>query len=133
MALRLDYTNMLAENVPGGIPLAALESAADAFARAMAVFDERRGRGELGFLDLPAAHQSTDQIRQFAEGAGQAFSDIVVLGIGGSALGPIALRSALRSIRRNELGGEAREYFQRVHEIENGDPDARAERHGRIE
>ena len=70
MALRLDYTNMLAENVPGGIPLAALESGGDAFARAMAVFDERRGRGELGFLDLPAATANTDQILQFSEGAG---------------------------------------------------------------
>lgn len=133
MALRLDYTNMLAENVPGGIPLAALESASDTFARAMAVFDERRGRGELGFLDLPAAHESTQQIRQFAEGAGQAFSDIVVLGIGGSALGPIALRSALRSIRWNELGDEAREYFPRLHVLENVDPVTMAELLGRIE
>ncbi len=133
MALRLDYTNMLAEHVPGGIPLAALESAGDAFARAMAVFDERRGRGELGFLDLPAAHESTQQIRQFAEGAGQAFSDIVVLGIGGSALGPIALRSALRSIRWNELGDEARDYFPRLHVLENVDPVTISELLGRIE
>lgn len=133
MALRLDYTNMLAENVPGGIPLAALESAGDAFTRAMAVFDERRGRGELGFLDLPSAADSTQQIRQFAEGAGQAFSDIVVLGIGGSALGPIALRSALRSTRWNELGDEARDYFPRLHVLENVDPVTIAELLGRIE
>ena len=133
MALRLDYTNMLAENVPGGIPLAALQSAGDAFARAMAIFDERRGRGELGFLDLPGATESTQQILQFAEGAGQAFSDIVVLGIGGSALGPIALRSALRSIRWNELGDEAREYFPRLHVLENVDPVTMSELLGRIE
>lgn len=133
MALRLDYTNMLAENVPGGIPLAALEGAGDTFARAMAVFDERRGRGELGFLDLPGAHESTQQIRQFAEGAGQAFSDIIVLGIGGSALGPIALRSALRSIRWNELGDEARDYFPRLHVLENVDPVTIAELLTRIE
>ena len=133
MALRLDYTNMLAENVPGGIPLASLESAGVAFARAMAVLDERRGRGELGFLDLPSATDSTQQIRQFAEGAGQAFSDIVVLGIGGSALGPIALRSALRSTRWNELGDEARDYFPRLHVLENVDPVTIAEMLGRIE
>jgi glucose-6-phosphate isomerase len=133
MALRLDYTNMLAENVPGGIPRASLESAGDSFSRAMAVFDERRGRGELGFLDLPRAQETTRQIRQFAEGAGQAFSDIVVLGIGGSALGPIALRSALRSIRWNELGDEARDYFPRLHVLENIDPITIAELLGRIE
>ena len=133
MALRLDYTNMLAENVPGGIPLATLEGASDTFHRAMAVFDERRGRGELGFLDLPGNIESTRQILQFAEGAGQAFSDIVVLGIGGSALGPIALRSALRSIRWNELGDEARDYFPRLHVLENVDPVTIAELLGRIE
>lgn len=133
MALRLDYTNMLAEYAPGGIPAASLEAAGDAFARAMAVFDERRGRGELGFLDLPSARESTEQIKQFAEGAGQAFSDIVVLGIGGSALGPIALRSALRSIRWNELGDEARDYFPRLHVLENVDPTTVAELLGRIE
>jgi glucose-6-phosphate isomerase len=133
MALRLDYTNMLAEHVPGGVPTATVENAGDAFARAMAVFDERRGRGELGFLDLPSAHESTQQIRQFAEGAGQAFSDIVVLGIGGSALGPIALRSALRSIRWNELGDEARDYFPRLHVLENVDPVTISELLNRIE
>ncbi|HZO18027.1 MAG TPA: glucose-6-phosphate isomerase [Gemmatimonadaceae bacterium] len=133
MALRLDYTNMLAEYVPGGIPRAALAGATDLFARAMAVLDERRGRGELGFLDLPAAHDSTQQILRFAEGAGQAFSDIVVLGIGGSALGPIALRSALRSIRWNELGDEARDYFPRMHVLENVDPVTIGELLGRIE
>ena len=133
MALRLDYTNMLSENVPGGIPVATLERAGDAFARAMATFDERRGRGELGFLDLPAAHENTRQIQQFAEGAGQAFSDIVVLGIGGSALGPIALRSALRSTRWNELGDEARDYFPRLHILENVDPVTIAELLGRLE
>ena len=99
----------------------------------MAVFDERRGRGELGFLDLPAARESTAEIRRFAEGAGQAFSDIVVLGIGGSALGPIALRSALRSTRWNELGDEARDYFPRLHVLENVDPVTVAELLGRIE
>jgi glucose-6-phosphate isomerase len=133
MALRLDYTNMLAENVPGGISRDAIESAGDAFLRAMAVFDERRGRGELGFLDLPGARESTAEIRRFAEGAGQAFSDIVVLGIGGSALGPIALRSALRSIRWNELGDETRDYFPRLHVLENVDPVTVAELLGRIE
>jgi glucose-6-phosphate isomerase len=133
MALRLDYTNMLADYVPGGIPVGTLDAAHDAFTRALAVFDERRGRGELGFLDLPAARERTQQIKQFAEGAGQAFSDIVVLGIGGSALGPIALRSALRSIRWNELGDEARDYFPRLHVLENVDPTTMAELLARIE
>lgn len=133
MALRLDYTNMLAEQVPGGIPASSLEQAEEAFARALAVFDERRGRGELGFLDMPNAHDMTAQIRQFADGAGQAFSDVVVLGIGGSALGPIALRSALRSIRWNELGDEARDYFPRLHVLENVDPTTIAELLDRLE
>lgn len=73
-------------------------------------------------MDLAAGGPSVAEIETFADGAGQAFSDVVVLGIGGSALGPIALRSALRSTTWNMLDDEAREYFPRLHVLENVDP-----------
>ncbi|MEP6692211.1 MAG: glucose-6-phosphate isomerase, partial [Gemmatimonadaceae bacterium] len=47
---------------------------------------------------------------------------IVVLGIGGSALGTIALRSALRSPRWNELDQTRRNGSPRLHVLENIDP-----------
>jgi glucose-6-phosphate isomerase len=52
---------------------------------------------------------------------GQAFSDVVVLGIGGSALGTIALRSALRPPGWNALDDEARDFFPRLHVLDNAD------------
>ncbi|MDQ3696763.1 MAG: glucose-6-phosphate isomerase [Gemmatimonadota bacterium] len=123
MTIRIDYTNMMG---PGGITEEAWERAAEAFAIAKKGFDRRRERGELGFLDLAAGAagggEGTEQIQRFADGAGQAFSDIVVLGIGGSALGPIALRGALRPPSWNALDDERREYYPRLHVLDNVDP-----------
>jgi glucose-6-phosphate isomerase len=122
MTIRIDFTNMMAGAVDGAIDDAMWGEGAGAFGRARRGFAERRGRGELGFLDLPAGGPVVEAIRQFADGVGQAFSDVVVLGIGGSALGTIALRSALRSTAWNALDDEAREYFPRLHVLENVDP-----------
>ncbi len=122
MTTQLDYSNMMAANVPGGLTDAMWADAATAFSRARATFEERRTAGELGFIDLAAGHASLEALRTFADGVGQAFSDIVLLGIGGSALGPIALRSALRDPHWNELDDEAREYFPRLHVLDNVDP-----------
>ena len=122
MAIRIDYTNMLAPSVPGGIDPAAWDAAGEAFAGARTVFERRRAAGELGFIDLAAGTDHLRELRDFADGVGQAFGDIVVLGIGGSALGTIALRTALRAPRWNEMSDEAREFFPRLHVLENVDP-----------
>jgi glucose-6-phosphate isomerase len=122
MSIRIDYSNMLATNVPGAIDDATWNAAGDRFAEARQVFAARRSAGELGFLDLVEGHDSITELRRFADGVGQAFNDVVVLGIGGSALGTVALRSALRSTRWNELDDEAREFFPRLHVLDNVDP-----------
>lgn len=62
------------------------------------------------------------EIESFANGVGQAFENVVVLGIGGSALGTIALRSALLKPFWNELDSEAREFFPRLYVLDNIDP-----------
>ncbi len=56
---------------------------------------ESRARGELPFYDLPG--QQIGALQEAAARLEGAASDLVVLGIGGSALGLIALNSALRS------------------------------------
>jgi glucose-6-phosphate isomerase len=50
------------------------------------------------------------------------YRDVVLLGIGGSALGPIALRNALRPPHWNLLPDEAREGWPRLHVLDNVDP-----------
>ena len=53
---------------------------------------EQRMAGLLGFYDLPDGGDLVGEILRFAEGAGQAFENVVVLGMGGSALGTTAMR-----------------------------------------
>jgi glucose-6-phosphate isomerase len=56
---------------------------------------ERRTAGKLPFYDLPHRHEVLAEIQQYADEAKPRFSDVVVLGIGGSSLGPAALHVAL--------------------------------------
>jgi hypothetical protein len=79
-------------------------------------------RGEMGFFSLTQEDDTLALHRGVRGGAGQAFSDFVVLGIGGSALGMIALRSALLKPSWNELSDEERDFFPRIHVLDNVDP-----------
>ena len=122
--IHLDFTNMLAPSVAGGVPEADWQSAEteQLFARAQAVFEQRRAAGELGFLDIPAAAALHAQSVDFAKRTRGKFDDVVVLGIGGSALGPIALRTALRKPQWNLLDAGDRDLRPRLHVLDNLDP-----------
>ena len=122
--IHLDYTNMLAPGVAGGIAETAWRAAdTDAlFAKAVAAFKERRTHGELGFLDLPGDAVLHAQSTDFAKRTRGKFDDVVVLGIGGSALGPIALRTALRKPQWNLLEAGDRDLRPRLHVLDNLDP-----------
>ncbi|HEX8430939.1 MAG TPA: hypothetical protein VF625_06605, partial [Longimicrobium sp.] len=121
--ISLDYNNMLAPRLGGrGIDPAALEGLAERFREAHADTRRRRESGELGFFALTEEGDTLRAIESFAEGAGQAFSDVVILGIGGSALGTIALRTALLAPSWNELTDEQREFVPRLHVLDNVDP-----------
>ncbi len=122
--IRIDVSNMMAPHLPGGTERAAFEGGmADRFGRA---FDEvalRRKRGEMGFFDLPYASETVDQVEGLANGFGQWFEDVVVLGIGGSGLGSLTLRDALCGPLWNERSDEKRDHFPRLRIIDNPDPD----------
>ena len=81
----------------------------------------------------PTESAALDELRRFADGVGQAFSDVVVLGIGGSALGAKLFRGALRPPAWNAMSDEAREYFPRLHVMDNIDPAELLALFGRIE
>jgi len=121
--VRFDYGNLMASRVEGGVDPGLLEGAlSTGFAAARDRFDARREAGELGFLDLPYASDTLGRVRELAEGFGQWFEDVVVLGIGGSGLGAIALRDALRGPFWNQRSDEEREHFPRLHVVDNPDP-----------
>ena len=122
MTLKIDYTNMLAPAVAGGVPSDAWERAGEAFAAVMADVRRQRHSGTLGFLDVPEDAALRAQTERFVASRRGLDHDVVVLGIGGSALGPIALRTALRPPFWNLLSDRARGGMPRLHVLDNVDP-----------
>ncbi len=99
------------------------ELARDRFPSVHEEIRRQRIEGRLGFYELPDGGDLVDSILKFAEGAGQAFENVVVLGIGGSALGAISLRSALLGPWWNEMSSEEREFYPKLYILDNIDPD----------
>src|SRR5689334_7508904 len=122
MTLRLDYTNFMGDVVAGGVSAAVWRDAETTFSRAAAGFQRRRQANELGFLDLPGNAALHAQSTDFARRVRGQFDDVVVLGIGGSALGPIALRTALLKPQWNALTRDERGGWPRLQVLDNVDP-----------
>ncbi|MFQ3675450.1 MAG: glucose-6-phosphate isomerase, partial [Endomicrobiia bacterium] len=75
----------------------------------------------LGWVNLPF-EQETDKIISLAESLRWKFDNFVVVGIGGSALGNIALQSALRDKNWNNLNTKQRDGWLRLFVLDNIDP-----------
>ena len=119
MTIRIDYTNMMGQ---GGIDPAELEAAGADFTRAHAGFAALRQNGSVGFADVVADAALRGQATDFAAKAKGRFDDVVILGIGGSALGPIALRTALVPSGWNMITDSPRGGTPRLHVLDNVDP-----------
>jgi len=122
MSIRIDYTNMLAGAVSGGIPPSSWQEAQRRFPAVRADLVAQYRAGRLGFLDLTSDTALHRQSTDYARSAKGRFDDVVVLGIGGSALGPIALRTALRPSGWNSLSAGRRGGYPRLHVLDNVDP-----------
>ncbi len=122
--ITLGYGRMLQDGLDGshGLPRARLAELARRFGAVQAEVRQRRQAGDYGFYDLVDQAETVRGIRAFAEGLGQAHEDVLVLGIGGSALGVKAVLNALRKPAWNELDDEAREFYPRLTVLENVDP-----------
>lgn len=122
MTIRIDYSNMIGSAV-GGIDEAEWDGARASFARAHAGFRALRESGDVGFADMVSDAALREQATTFAAGVRGRYTDVVILGIGGSALGPIALRTALRPSGWNLLDDAARDGYPRLHVLDNVDPE----------
>ena len=76
----------------------------------------------MAFYDLPQQADNIEQVKQVARDVAGRFEAVVVFGIGGSALGTIALRSALCHPLYNELPANRRG-TPRLYVEDNVDPD----------
>jgi len=125
MRIRLDYNNMLAEYVgEGGFSIGEIEARGDEFERAMKSLAEKRAAGKLEWADLP--YTQPDVIRDvldYAAAVKNSFEAFVVLGIGGSALGPAAVQQAINHPYYNELDCAKRGGHPRFYVADNVDPE----------
>ncbi|MEP6572383.1 MAG: glucose-6-phosphate isomerase [Gemmatimonadota bacterium] len=122
--MKLNYGRMFSDRLDDlhGLSRARLTELVRRFPEVQAEVARLRASGEYGFYGLGEQLAAVKNIATFADGLGQAYDHVLVLGIGGSALGARALLSALRRPAWNELDDEAREFFPRLTVLDNIDP-----------
>src|SRR5262245_53026202 len=103
MGLRLDATCLVRGGPQGaaGADPADLQAAAQRHPELIARLLADRKAGKLGFLDVPDDRDALAQVEAYAAARRGRFDTVVVLGIGGSALGTLALHAALSPALNN--------------------------------
>ena len=124
--ITLDFSNMVMERLGGGgIDADRLGGdLADRFRSAYEDVESLRRSGEMGFFELPYASDGLSQAQEFADSLEGRFESLVIIGIGGSALGARTLRDALLGPLWNERSNEERAGRPRMYILDNVDPDA---------
>ena len=120
MRIKLDVNNMFADKV--GAEHGYSEEDVAAMQEKVSKAHEKLQEERPGFMDLPENHKEIAQeIKEFAQENRADYDNFVVLGIGGSALGNIALQTALNHPYYN-LNDESREDCPRLFTPDNVDP-----------
>ncbi|MBI5125956.1 MAG: glucose-6-phosphate isomerase, partial [Planctomycetes bacterium] len=116
--LRTDFKNMLRDSVGRhGLSPAELQRLGRRAERCLVELKEERDKGQRPFLDLPYQKETSEEIKRIDRELRSWVKDFVVLGIGGSALGNIALHQALNP---PYISGHEN---PRIHVIDTIDPD----------
>ena len=118
----MDFNNLMAEAIgPAGLTPADLKTIETALTAAAKNVDGQYRKGALPFMDLPFRHEDVAKYQALADSL-KKFDNIVVLGIGGSALGTKAIFNALRPLNHNSLP-RSRRSFPRLLVADNIDPE----------
>lgn len=122
--ITLDYTNVMnaAVGAHGLSDKELNESAARAGMLCSRLVEERR-EGKLKFADLPREREVARRVARFAAERRSEFRNVVHIGIGGSALGPLALHSALKPRLYNLHSVRDRDFSPRLFFLDNIDPE----------
>ena len=123
----LDVNHMMADALgENGIEAARVDAWAEKAKAAAQAVAKNRGTGWLGWTELPYNQQEiVADIEETAKNIRKDFEAFVVLGIGGSALGPIAIQQALNHLHYNELSDQKRN-GPRFYVEDNIDPERMA-------
>ena len=124
MQIKFDYNNMMKEFVgDDGFSDGDIAEGKKIAAEAYAKVAENRGKGMMGWTELPYNQKEiVADILATAKEIKKKFDNFVVLGIGGSALGPTAVFQALCHLRHNELPKSKRKY-PKLYVEDNVDPE----------
>jgi glucose-6-phosphate isomerase len=97
MDLKLDYSNVMEGNigVEHGLSWSAIEALVDKGKTIKTELGQKAQDNTLGFYNLPFNTALVDEIEKYTEAARKRYKSYVHIGIGGSALGPIALQTSL--------------------------------------
>lgn len=125
MRLRLDFNNMMKECIgERGIDISELQGIIPQCETAVELLEQKRG--SMQWRGLPYNQEDIlKDVKSAAESIRRRFDNFVVLGIGGSALGPIAVHQALCHLRYNELEKDRRN-GPRFYVEDNVDPERMA-------
>ncbi len=122
-----DYNYLMSDFVKDGITEEEMAGYEKKIAEACDVIAKKREDGVntyTAWMDLPYSQDDVvNDIKKTADEIKFKFDNFVVLGIGGSALGPIAVQQALNHIYYNDLSKEARNGCPRLYVIDNVDPE----------
>jgi len=123
VSIQIDYTNMMTEVVGEfGISEADLEGLKDKTDEIHRDLMGRREGGLAPFYELPFNKHQVEEVRKFADEAKARYENVVVLGIGGSALGTIALGRALLPLYHNHVDSGRSGGHPRLFVLDNVDP-----------
>lgn len=110
MKIRFDFNNMMSQYIgEEGINISEIETMSEVILKAHRSLQEKRKTGQIDWRDLP--YNQSDEVKKILEAAEKIrenFDAFVVIGIGGQALGPIAVQYALNHLHYNELPKEKR-------------------------
>ena len=108
--IRLDVNHMMKDFLgERGIDGAEMNALSASLSKAYKAVEAGRGKGMQGWMDLPYNQDEIlEEVEETAKGIRERFDAFVVLGIGGSALGPAAVQQALNHLHYNELPKEKR-------------------------
>lgn len=122
MSFTLDVTSMTEPAVPAGVRDDDWTDLAARFREAHAAVAGIAATGVYGYRELEAQAEERARVVAYAASVHGRFDDIVVLGIGGSSLGAIALRTALLPPAWNARNSAERNGRPRLHVLDNVDP-----------
>lgn len=122
--LGIDYTGMMRSlQNPNGFENSELLNLQSVLDQAQSTLETRRVAGEIDFSKLLVSMiNQVPEIITYADTVASKFENFVVLGIGGSALGPLAVHQALNHYYYNELSPEKRGHRPRLYVVDNIDP-----------